>query len=84
MTTADSLTAERLDTLLDAVLGQVQSTDPRLNELMGSLIRHAHAFVRETRPTETEWMLAIDFSSARVRRARRSATNSSCCRTCSA
>ena len=46
VTTADSLTAERLDTLLDAVLGQVQSTDPRVNELIGSLIRHAHAFVR--------------------------------------
>jgi hydroxyquinol 1,2-dioxygenase len=61
VTTADSLSAERLDTLLDAVLGQVQSTDPRVNELIGSLIRHAHAFVREAHPTETEWMMGIDF-----------------------
>jgi catechol 1,2-dioxygenase len=61
MTTVDSLREERLDALLTAVLGHVQGDDPRTNELVGSLIRHLHAFVRETRPTETEWLIGLDF-----------------------
>jgi Fumarylacetoacetate (FAA) hydrolase family/Catechol dioxygenase N terminus/Dioxygenase len=61
VTAADSLTEQRLDALLDAVLGQVKSDDPRLNEVVTSLVRHLHAFVRETRPTETEWLTGIDF-----------------------
>jgi len=35
--------------------------DPRLRELLGSLVRHLHAFVRETEPTIAEWEYAIDF-----------------------
>ena len=35
--------------------------DPRLRMLMESLVRHLHAFVRETQPTEAEWMSAIRF-----------------------
>ncbi|GHF53526.1 catechol 1,2-dioxygenase [Amycolatopsis bartoniae] len=52
---------ERLDALLASVLGQIRGSDPRLNELVSSLVRHLHAFVRETRPTETEWLTGIDF-----------------------
>ena len=33
--------------------------DPRLAELMGALVRHLHAFAREVRLTEAEWMAAI-------------------------
>jgi hydroxyquinol 1,2-dioxygenase len=51
----------QLNTLLAAVLAQTKSTDPRLNELVTSLVRHLHAFVRETRPTETEWLTGLDF-----------------------
>jgi catechol 1,2-dioxygenase len=35
--------------------------DARLRTLMQSLVRHIHAFVRETEPTEAEWMSAIRF-----------------------
>jgi hydroxyquinol 1,2-dioxygenase len=35
--------------------------DPRLRELLSSLVRHLHAFVRETEPTMAEWEYAIDF-----------------------
>lgn len=51
--TADSLTA--------AVLAEVRARDPRLQEIVTSLIRHLHAFVREVEPTEDEWFTAIDF-----------------------
>jgi hydroxyquinol 1,2-dioxygenase len=33
--------------------------DPRLAELMSALVRHLHAFAREVRLTEDEWMAAI-------------------------
>jgi hydroxyquinol 1,2-dioxygenase len=37
------------------------ATGPRFRELMESLVRHAHAFVRETRLTEEEWQQGIEF-----------------------
>lgn len=33
--------------------------DPRVAELMSALVRHLHAFARETRLTEAEWMAAM-------------------------
>ncbi|WP_405521927.1 hydroxyquinol 1,2-dioxygenase [Streptomyces canus] len=35
--------------------------DPRLQELMTSLVKHLHSFIREVRLTEEEWGTAIDF-----------------------
>jgi hydroxyquinol 1,2-dioxygenase len=35
--------------------------DPRLAELMSALVRHLHAFAREVRLTEAEWMAAIQW-----------------------
>jgi len=35
--------------------------DPRLRQIMQSLVKHLHAFVREIEPTEAEWMTAINF-----------------------
>jgi hydroxyquinol 1,2-dioxygenase len=35
--------------------------DPRLRQVMGALIKHLHAFVREVEPTQPEWAAAIDF-----------------------
>jgi catechol 1,2-dioxygenase len=61
MTAVDSLREDRLDALLTAVLGQVRGDDPRTDELVSALIRHLHAFVRETRPSETEWLAGLDF-----------------------
>ncbi|MFD9194150.1 intradiol ring-cleavage dioxygenase [Streptomyces phaeochromogenes] len=39
-------------------------TDPRLRELLTGLIRHLHAFARETRLTQEEWERAIGFLTA--------------------
>ncbi|WP_217553730.1 intradiol ring-cleavage dioxygenase [Streptomyces sp. GbtcB6] len=35
--------------------------DPRLHEIMRSLVHHLHAFVREVRLTEGEWSKGIEF-----------------------
>ena len=48
--------------LVDAVVASFDACpDPRLKELMVSLVRHLHAFIREVRLTEREWAAAIDF-----------------------
>jgi catechol 1,2-dioxygenase len=50
------------DSVTDVVLKAMSRTpDPRLRELMESLVRHLHAFVRETKPTEEEFEIAVDF-----------------------
>jgi protocatechuate 3,4-dioxygenase beta subunit len=38
--------------------------DPRLRELLTGLVRHLHAFVRDTEPTIAEWERAIEFLTA--------------------
>lgn len=38
--------------------------DERFREVMQALVRHAHAFVRETRLTEDEWGAAVEFLTA--------------------
>src|SRR5436189_1955325 len=35
--------------------------DPRLRQVMQSLIKHLHAFVRDIEPTQAEWAAAIDW-----------------------
>lgn len=35
--------------------------DARLREIMGAVVRHLHAAVKEVEPTQEEWMAAIDF-----------------------
>jgi len=51
--------------LTETVLERYSSTpDPRLRGLLASLITHLHAVVRETRPTEAEWMAAVEFLTA--------------------
>src|SRR5438874_12766950 len=51
--TEDDLTAE--------VLARFSGTqDPRLREIMLSLISHLHAFVKEVKLTEAEWFQAIE------------------------
>jgi hydroxyquinol 1,2-dioxygenase len=53
------------ETAADAVVDSFASTqDPRLRELLDSLVRHLHAFVRETEPTLAEWERAIEFLTA--------------------
>jgi hydroxyquinol 1,2-dioxygenase len=40
------------------------AADPRLREVLGSLVRHLHGFVREVEPTFEEWERAIGFLTA--------------------
>ena len=50
------------DTLTEAVIARIGNTpDPRLKEVMTSLVTHLHAFVREVRPTPEEWFAGIQF-----------------------
>jgi catechol 1,2-dioxygenase len=50
------------DSVTDIVLKAMSRTsDPRLREIMASLVKHLHAFVREARPTEEEFETGIDF-----------------------
>ena len=51
--------------LTDAVLAKLEgATDARFKEIMGSLIRHVHGFIREVELTEREWLIAIQFLTA--------------------
>jgi hydroxyquinol 1,2-dioxygenase len=51
--------------ITDVVLGTLKDTpDPRLNEIMTSLVRHMHDFARDVRLTPGEWITAIGFLTA--------------------
>lgn len=53
------------ETLLHNVLSSFEDApDPRLKQIMQSLVRHLHAFVRDVRLTEREWQQGIDFLTA--------------------
>ncbi|MFD4599795.1 intradiol ring-cleavage dioxygenase [Streptomyces sp. NPDC058464] len=55
----------REEDLLQRVLRSFDTCeDPRLDEIMRSLVTHLHAFVREVRLTEAEWNKAIEFLTA--------------------
>jgi catechol 1,2-dioxygenase len=51
--------------LTDEVVQRLDATsDDRLREVMQSLVRHLHAFAREVRLTESEWLAGIQFLTA--------------------
>lgn len=51
--------------LTDRVIARLAGTpDPRLRQVMTSLLRHLHAFVREVELTEAEWFAGIQFLTA--------------------
>ncbi|MGH8733859.1 MAG: dioxygenase, partial [Burkholderiales bacterium] len=53
------------DDVTQAVLGEMHRTpNARTKELLSSLVRHLHAFVRETRLTEREFQEAIGLVNA--------------------
>lgn len=53
------------ETITQAVIARLaQTPDARLKELMTSLVQHLHAFARETRLTEPEWQMGIEFLTA--------------------
>ena len=48
--------------ITQAVIGRLANCEnPRLKEVLTSLVTHLHDFVRETRLTEQEWMQGIQF-----------------------
>ncbi len=50
------------DTITQAVIARLSSTpDPRMKEIMTSLVQHLHAFAREVKLTEAEWCAGIEF-----------------------
>jgi len=50
------------DSVTEVVLKAMSRTpDARLREVMESLVRHLHAFLREARPTEQEFETGLDF-----------------------
>ncbi|TQL66262.1 hydroxyquinol 1,2-dioxygenase [Nocardioides albertanoniae] len=49
-------------TLVDTVVASFDACeDPRLKEVMVSLVKHLHGFIRDVRLTEEEWGSAIEF-----------------------
>ncbi|MEU2618149.1 intradiol ring-cleavage dioxygenase [Streptomyces sp. NPDC007157] len=57
MTTEDAVTTEAVESLR-------ATDDPRLRDVLAALIRHLHAFARETRLTQGEWETAVAFLTA--------------------
>lgn len=54
---ANNITQAVLDSL-------AHTSDPRLKEIMSSLVRHLHDFAREVKLTEAEWFKGIEFLTA--------------------
>ena len=48
----------------EAIRRMANSRDPRFKEILTSLTRHLHDFVREVKLTEEEWMKGIEFLTA--------------------
>lgn len=50
------------DNITDVFIGYMgPDTDPRLREIMTSLVTHLHAFARETQLTHSEWQIGLEF-----------------------
>ena len=53
------------ETATEAVVSSFAGApDPRLREVLGSLVRHVHGFVREVEPSFEEWERAVGFLTA--------------------
>jgi hypothetical protein len=52
---------DAIDLITQEVLKRYESTpDPRLREIMLSLIRHIHSFAKEVKLTSGEWLYAMN------------------------
>ena len=59
---ADAQTASLEDEITQAAIERLQEGgEGRLQDIMISLTRHLHGFIRDVEPTEEEWMAAIQF-----------------------
>lgn len=66
---AESAATQRQEALERGLIDEVvasfeQAEDARLKQLMQALTRHLHAYLREVRLTDAEWMRAIEFLAA--------------------
>ena len=53
------------DTITEAVLARFANTpDPRLKEIISSLVTHLHNFARYVKLTEEEWFYGIQYVTA--------------------
>ena len=65
MTTQLTMHRVTEDDLTDEVVSRLEATpDPRLREVMSALVRHLHAFAKEVRLTDQEWLAGIRFLTA--------------------
>jgi catechol 1,2-dioxygenase len=65
MTTVTSTRRTTEDDITSQVVQRFDSTpDPRLREIMQSLVKHLHAFAKEVQLTEQEWFAGIEFLTA--------------------
>lgn len=49
------------DNVTDAVLQQIKVKDVRFGQIMTSLVKHLHSFIRDVELTEEEWFTGIQF-----------------------
>lgn len=50
------------DSSVESVTARIEpGTDPRFRQIMESLVRHIHSFVKDVELTQAEWEVAIDF-----------------------
>ena len=50
------------DNITDAAIATMENaSDPRLKQVMTSLIKHLHGFIRDVEPSEEEWLAGIKF-----------------------
>lgn len=48
------------ENITDAAIATLENAaTPRLKQVMGSLIKHLHAFIRDVEPTEKEWLVGV-------------------------
>ncbi len=57
--------------------------DPRLRQVLTSLVGHLHAFVKDVELTEAEWATAVDFLTRTGQTCTDVRQEFICCRTCS-
>jgi protocatechuate 3,4-dioxygenase beta subunit len=55
----DYFSEGRSEEVVNARIGA--SADPRLGQIISSLVRHLHAFAKDVQLTQGEWAIAIDF-----------------------
>jgi hypothetical protein len=57
-----AMTQHQIQDITQAVLARLgDDVDPRFSEIIGAVVRHAHALVRELDLKPDEWMAAIEF-----------------------